>query len=53
MTETQSELQAMRDHLAKMEGEISRLPGYPGIAAVVGIIVALSMAAQIAANFVK
>lgn len=53
MKEIKSDLKTMRERLARMEGEISRLPGYPGIAVVVGIIVALSTAAQIAANFVK
>lgn len=53
MKEIKSDLKTMHERLARMEGEISRLPGYLGIAAVVGIIVALSTAAQIAASFFK
>ncbi|ULB10712.1 hypothetical protein ORIO_12440 [Cereibacter azotoformans] len=53
MKELKSDMKNVRDRLAKIEGEISRLPGYPGIALVVGVIVALSTAAQIFAPLMK
>lgn len=49
--EARADLKAVREKLAKIEGEVSRLPGYPGIAMIVGLIVALSTAAQIGAKY--
>lgn len=46
MKELKTDMKNVRDRLAKIEGEISRLPGYPGIAVIVGVIVALGTAAQ-------
>lgn len=46
MKEIKADMKNVRDRLAKIEGEISRLPGYPGIAVIVGVIVALGTAAQ-------
>lgn len=52
MKDVKSDMKAVREKLARIEGEVSRLPGYPGIAAIVGLIVALATAAQIAARFI-
>lgn len=46
MKEIKADMKNVRDRLAKIEGEISRLPGYPGIAVIVGVIAALSTLAQ-------
>ena len=47
-----SDLKSIRERLARLEGEVSRLPGHGGIALIVGLIVALSTAAQIGARFI-
>lgn len=51
--EIKSDIKGVSQRLARLEGEVSRLPGYPGIAMVVGVIVALSTAAQIAAKLIQ
>lgn len=38
--------------VARIEGEVSRLPGYGGIALIIGLIVGLSTLAQIGAQFI-
>ncbi|WP_370281538.1 hypothetical protein [Pseudooceanicola sp.] len=50
MNRVEAKLDAINERTARMDGEISRLPGYGGIALVVGLIVGLSTAAQIAAS---
>lgn len=51
MKEVKSDLKALRSDVAELKGRVSMLPGYGGIALIVGLIVALSTAAQIAARF--
>jgi hypothetical protein len=41
LTELRVDMKNVRDRLAKMEGEISRLPGYPGLFVICGTLVAL------------
>lgn len=53
MREVKGDLKNIRERLARLEGEVSRLPGYGGIAMIVGLIVGLSTAAQIAAKFIQ
>lgn len=53
MKEVKSDIKNIRDRLSRIEGEIARLPGYPGIAVIVGLIVALSTIAQIAAQILR
>ncbi len=53
MKEVKSDLKNIRERLARLEGEVARLPGYGGIALIVGLMVGLSTAAQIAARFLQ
>lgn len=52
MKEVKTDLKNIRERLARLEGEVSRLPGYGGIAVIVGLIVALSTAVQIGTKFI-
>lgn len=45
------DMKAVRSDLAELKGKVSMLPGYGGIALIVGLIVALSTAAQLWAKF--
>lgn len=48
-----SDMKAVRADLAELKGKVSMLPGYGGIALVVGIIVGLSTVAQVAIRFLS
>lgn len=52
MKEVKSDLKNIRERLARLEGEVSKLPGYGGIALIVGVIVALSTLVQVASRFI-
>ena len=38
MKEVKTDMKAVRSDLAELKGKVSMLPGYPGIALVVGVI---------------
>jgi len=38
MTKIKTDMKDVRERMARMEGEISRLPGYPGIATIVALV---------------
>lgn len=50
--EIKTDLKALRSDVSELKGRVSMLPGYGGIALIVGLIVALSTAAQIGAKFI-
>lgn len=49
--ELRVDMKAVRSDIAEIKGKVSMLPGYGGIALVVGVIVGLSTLAQVAAKF--
>lgn len=52
MKEVKADLKAIRSDVSELKGKVSMLPGYGGIALIVGLMVGLSTAAQIAAKFI-
>ena len=38
MSEVKTDMKDVRDRLARIEGEVRRLPGYPGIATIVALV---------------
>lgn len=53
MREVKADLKVIRHDVAELKGKVSNLPGYPGIALIVGLFIALSTIAQIAARLVQ
>lgn len=53
MKEIKGDTKQMRSDLAELKGRVAMLPGYGGIALIVGLIVGLSTIAQIAARFIQ
>lgn len=53
MKEVRADLKALRSDVSELKGKVSMLPGYGGIALIVGLIVALSTAVQIAAKYLQ
>lgn len=51
MKEVRADTKATRIDVSELKGRVSTLPGYGGIALVVGLIVGLSTLAQIVARF--
>ena len=49
--ELRGDMKAVRSDLAELKGKVSMLPGYGGIALIVGLMVALSTAVQLWAKF--
>ena len=49
--EIKGDLKSLRSDVAELKGRVSMLPGYGGIALIVGLVVGLSTAVQIAARF--
>ena len=52
MKEVKADLKALRADVSELKGRVAMLPGYGGIALIVGAMVALSTLAQIAAKFI-
>lgn len=50
MKEVKSDLKALRADVSELKGRVAMLPGYGGIALIVGLMVGLSTVAQIAAK---
>lgn len=53
MKEVKGDLKNVRERLARLEGAVDKLPGYGGIALIVGLIVGLSTLVQVAAKFMQ
>lgn len=51
MKEVKGDMKALRSDVSELKGKVSMLPGYTGITAIVGTIVALSTAAQIFSKY--
>lgn len=49
--ELRGDMKVVRADLAELKGKVSMLPGYGGIALIVGLMVALSTAVQVWAKF--
>ncbi|OWJ79356.1 hypothetical protein [Haematobacter genomosp. 1] len=53
MKEVKADMKVLRTDVAELKGKVSMLPGYGGIALIVGLIVGLSTIAQVAARFIQ
>jgi hypothetical protein len=53
MTEVKADLKVVRSDLAELKGKVSMLPGYGGIALIVGTFIAASTVVQIVANLMS
>lgn len=50
MKELKADMKAVRSDLSELKGRVSMLPGYGGIALIVGVVVALSTLVQVASR---
>lgn len=51
MKEVRADLKMIRSDVSELKSKVSTLPGYGGIALIVGLIVGLSTLAQVAAQY--
>ena len=52
MREVKTDLKALRSDVSELKGRVAMLPGYGGIALIVGVMIAISTAVQVAARFI-
>lgn len=53
MKEVKGDLKVIRSDVAELKGKVSMLPGYGGIALIVGLFIAASTIVQLAAKYIQ